>query len=107
MRDIYEYSHLHGLIPRLGFFAGEESIIPWDFNEIIGSIAPRPLLIIAPSWNQYADNDDIQDCVSDARKVYDLYDSGDRLELHVPDDYNRFSDEMKQKTVDWLIKLYR
>ena len=46
---IYEFSHLHGLIPRLGFFAGEESRIPWNFDEIIGCIAPRPVLVIAPS----------------------------------------------------------
>ena len=69
---IYEYSHLHGLIPRLGFFAGEESRIPYDFDEILGCIAPRPMLIIAPEWDQYADKGDIERCINEVRKVYGL-----------------------------------
>src|SRR5690606_1152737 len=40
------YSHLYGLLPRLGFFVGDENRIPVDFPEIISSIAPRNLLVI-------------------------------------------------------------
>ena len=32
---IKTYSHLHGLLPRLGFFAGNESRIPYDFHEVL------------------------------------------------------------------------
>jgi len=99
---IYEFSHLHGLIPRLGFFAGEESRIPWDFDEIIGCIAPRPVLVITPSWDQYADLYDVRNCVEEVRNVYSLYDTGNRPELFVPEDYNRFSEEMKAKVVSWM-----
>ena len=98
---IYEYSHLHGLIPRLGFFAGTENRIPYDFDEILGCIAPRPVLIIAPSWDQYADTDDIKECVNEVRKVYGLYKNSDKPELIIPDDYNRFSPDMKEIMVSW------
>lgn len=40
---IYHYSHLHGLLPRLGFFVGEETRIPYDFHEILASLAPQVL----------------------------------------------------------------
>ncbi len=39
---IARYSHIHGLLPRLGFFIGEESRIPYDYQELLGAIAPRP-----------------------------------------------------------------
>jgi len=100
---IYGYSHIHGLMPRLGFFAGSENRIPFDFDEIIASVAPRPLLIIAPSWDQYSDIDDIRECFDELQNVYELYKSKDKIELSVPDDYNRFTPEMMDQVIDWLV----
>src|SRR5690606_17225691 len=91
---IYAYSHLHGLLPRLWFFAGHESRIPYDFHEILASIAPRPLLVVAPTWDQYASLGDIEDCMREVSRVYRLYGS-DNLHLYTPEDYNRFSPDMK------------
>ena len=102
---IYEYSHLHGLIPRLGFFAGCENRIPYDFDEIIGCIAPRPALIIAPSRDQYADIEDIKKCVGEVRKVYTLFNKSGQPDLIVPEDYNRFSAYMQERMVAWIKKL--
>ncbi|MDD4109157.1 MAG: dienelactone hydrolase family protein, partial [Prolixibacteraceae bacterium] len=99
---IYEFSHLHGLIPRLGFFAGQESRIPWDYDEILGCIAPRPVLVIAPSWDQYADSGDVRNCIESVKSVYNFYNAGNNPELFVPEDYNRFSGEMKDKVVSWV-----
>jgi len=99
---IYGYSHLHGLIPRLGFFAGYENRIPYDFDEILGCIAPRPALIIAPSWDQYADSLDVKQCINEVRKVYSLYKMEDYPELFMPEDYNRLSPSVMEKMVSWL-----
>jgi dienelactone hydrolase len=104
---IYEYSHLHGLIPRLGFFAKNESRIPYDFHEILAAIAPRPLLIVAPSWDQYASFSDIQRCMNEVKKVYGLFRQEEKVELFAPEDYNRFSDEMKTKVVSWMKENFR
>ncbi len=104
---IYEYSHLHGLLPRLGFFVKNESRIPYDYHEILASVAPRPLLIIAPTWDQYASFPDIQKCVNEAGEVYDLYKEKDNMELYAPEDYNRFSDEMKEKMISWMKENFR
>jgi pimeloyl-ACP methyl ester carboxylesterase len=104
---IYEYSHLHGLIPRLGFFVKNETHIPWDFHEILAAIAPRPLLVIAPTWDQYASFTDIQHCMDDVKKVYQLYKAEDKIGVFSPEDYNRFSDDMKDKVVEWMKEEFR
>ena len=104
---IYEYSHLHGLLPRLGFFAQNEERIPYDFNEILAAVAPRPLLIVAPTWDQYASFPDINHCLSEVKKVYDLYKQKDKVELFAPEDYNRFSEEMKSKVISWMKQNFR
>lgn len=104
---IYEYSHLHGLLPRLGFFIDHEKNIPYDFHEIIAAIAPRPVLIIAPTWDQYASFAGIQQCMEEVNKVYDLYKQKDKLEFFSPEDYNRFSDEMKDKVILWMNEYFK
>lgn len=99
---IKAYSHLHSLLPRLGFFVGNENRIPFDFHEILGSIAPRPLLIIAPIYDKDAHPEDISLCVKESEKVFQLYERNENIKLFVPDDYNRFSPEMRESFFDWL-----
>lgn len=99
---IYEYSHLHGLLPRLGFFVDEEDRIPYDFHDIMAAIAPRPLMIIAPTWDQYASSDDVHNSLVEVEKVYSLYNQRNSLKIYTPEDYNRFSDEMKEEAIKWL-----
>ncbi len=70
---IKAYSHLHGLLPRLGFFVGNEARIPYDFHEVLACIAPRPLLVIAPVMDKDAILTDVENCVNQAGKIYSLY----------------------------------
>lgn len=103
---IKAYSHLHGLLPRLGFFVGAEGHIPYDFHEILACIAPRPILIIAPQQDKDAHLKDIDNCLKEARNIYDLYDPSGKIELYAPDDFNRFSEEMREKMYEWLTNHY-
>ena len=96
------YSHLHGLLPRLGFFVGNEARIPYDFDEMLAAMAPRPVLVIAPVMDKDANLDDVKTAVQHARQVYGLYDATDNLRVVTPDDYSRFSPEMRETTYDWL-----
>lgn len=99
---IRAYSHLHGLLPRLGFFVGEEARIPYDFHEILACIAPRPVLVIAPALDKDAILKDVNYCVEQARRVYGFYGASDQIQIFSPNDYNRLSDEMRAKTYQWL-----
>jgi hypothetical protein len=104
IEGIKAYSHLHGLIPRLGFFINNEARIPYDFHEIMACIAPRPMLIIAPLMDKDAVYADVRECVEQAGTIYGLSGERDRIELFSPDDYNRFSPEMREKTCRWLLE---
>ncbi|MDD4192068.1 MAG: alpha/beta fold hydrolase, partial [Mangrovibacterium sp.] len=99
---IRAYSHLHGLLPRLGFFAGNESRVPFDFDELLSCIAPRPVLVIAPQFDKDAYLQDIQHCIKNAGEIYGLYGCPDAIELCAPADFNRFSPEMREKITDWF-----
>ena len=96
------YSHLHGLLPRLGYFAGFEQRIPVDYHEVLAAIAPRPVLVIAPVYDKDAHTEDIMASVKAAREVYGLYGVDPGIELSMPDDYNRFSPGMREVMYRWL-----
>ena len=99
---IMTFSHLHGLLPRLGFFVGNEARIPYDFHEILACIAPRPVLVIAPVLDKDATLQDVKYCVEQAKTIYGLYGSPGGLQISAPDDYNRFSNEMRGRMYEWL-----
>lgn len=42
LRRLYD---LHALLPRLGLFADQPSAVPYDYDELLASLAPRPLLL--------------------------------------------------------------
>jgi len=104
---IGHYSHLHGLIPRLGFFVGEEARVPFDYDEMVSLIAPRPALLVAPTLDRYARIADVQREIEGPRKVYRLLGQEDRLQVDTPVDFNRFPPSLQQKTFDWLVEAAR
>lgn len=101
---IKAFSHLHGLIPRLGFFAGNEDRIPYDFHEILACIAPRPLLVIAPALDKTATLEDVRSSVAEAGKIYKLMGAPNKISIASPDDFNRFTNEMQERIYEWADK---
>ncbi len=96
---IARYSHDHDFIPRLGFFIGQERRIPYDFEDLIGLIAPRPLLVVQPQLDRDANPGDVRTAVGEARGVYALYGAPKKLELNEPWDYNR----LPESTLNWIV----
>ena len=43
---VARYSVERDLIPKLGFFIGHEAQIPYDYQDLLGMIAPRPVLVV-------------------------------------------------------------
>ncbi len=96
-------SRWHVLQPRLGAFVGEESRLPYDYHELLALIAPRPLLVVAPKYDREHNLADVEACLGEVQKVYQLLGSRENLSLDVPDDYNRYSPE-RQKEVNAKLK---
>jgi len=118
---------IHGLLPRLGFFKGNEKRLPWDFDEAMALIAPRPLMVVAPQFDQEATFDDVKRSVEVARQVYEALNPEERsasaydynwsaiwrgevahnvpvrsLELYAPPDYNHFTNTMQSVAYHWM-----
>ncbi|MEX0928970.1 MAG: acyl-CoA thioester hydrolase/BAAT C-terminal domain-containing protein [Balneolales bacterium] len=104
---VYGYSHLHGLLPRLGFFLDNEDRIPYDYHEILASVAPNPLLVVAPTWDQYASFDDVDRTVNEAGKVFRLYGAEGNLKFETPEDYNRISPDTKEMIIKWAVENFQ
>jgi cephalosporin-C deacetylase-like acetyl esterase len=99
---IRAFSHLHGLLPRLGFFVDHEARIPFGFHEVLGAIAPRPLMIIAPKNDWNAVLPDIEKAVHEASRIYKLYPRQADLEFIAPESESRFSDEIQAFIFQWF-----
>jgi len=99
---IARFSHERGLMPRLGFFVGQESRIPYDYNELLGAIAPRPVLVVQPQLDRDATPADVHNAVEQARKVYALYDADGKLGLDEPWDYNRLPTVTQDRIMQWI-----
>ena len=99
---IQHYSHLHGLLPRLGFFVGHESRLPFDYDEVLAAISPRPVLLVAPTLDRYAQVADVRLEVEQARKVYRLLGHENALQLETPLGFNGFPAAMQASVFDWL-----
>ena len=99
---IARYSEERALIPRLGFFVGNESRLPYDFPELIAAIAPRPVLVVEPAMDRAGSPAEVHGAVLDARKVYALYNAADKLALDEPVDYMRLTTATQDRAVTWL-----
>lgn len=101
-RLIERFSDLYGTLPRLGFFRGFETHIPVDFDEVLAAIAPRPVLVVAPTLDQYATHEDVLEAVERARGAYALLEAPRNLAVFAPEEYNHFPPSMAAQVVQWL-----
>lgn len=86
------YSHLHGLLPRLGTFADTPALVPVDFDEVLAMNAPRPALLIAPTLDRYAPVVNVRKATASAK----------HLTLITPEDFHRFPAATVRQAVEWL-----
>ncbi|HUQ90720.1 MAG TPA: alpha/beta fold hydrolase [Bryobacteraceae bacterium] len=102
VEGIRHYSHLHGLLPRLGFFAGQEARLPFDFDAALARIAPRRVLLVAPTLDRYARAADVRTEVEEARKAWQVEGRESAFMFDTPEQLNKFDRPMQQRVFDWL-----
>ncbi len=96
------YGGLSGLAPRLGLFAGDEARVPYDYDELLALVAPRPVLVVQPRRDRDAAAGDVRTAVGSARTVYSLYGDAGRLALDEPDDIARLTHATQDRAIAWL-----
>ena len=93
IEGIKQYSHLHGLVPRFGYYLGQERQLPLDYEELLSAIAPRPVLVVAPTLDRYFPVEDVRKTVAMA---------GSHVEIDTPLDFNRLSPSTLVRVAEWL-----
>jgi dienelactone hydrolase len=83
-------------MPRLASYRGRLREIPFDFHELIGALAPRHVLIIAPLGDPNFRAESVDRIAAAARRVYTLYGHPERLRVEHPDCGHDFPREMRE-----------
>lgn len=89
-------------MPRLGFFATNPSLVPVDYAEIISGIAPRPLMVIAPSLDRHADPTAVNETMEKVTNIYGLYSTQQKVRFQTPPEINRMTEPMYAEIADFL-----
>ena len=83
-------------MPRLLDYAGRLADIPFDFPEILGALAPRPVFVNAPLRDANFQWSSVDRVLSAARSVYTLYGASAQLTVAHPDSEHDFPDAQRE-----------
>lgn len=83
-------------MPRMSNYRGRLEEIPYDFPELLGVIAPRPLFVNAPLHDSNFRWKSVDKCAAAARPVYELLGSADNLVVEHPDCDHNFPEDMRE-----------
>ena len=82
---------------KLADYRGRLEDIPFDFHEMIGALAPRHVLIVAPLHDINFQAKSVDRIAAAAGEVFKLYGRPERLRVEHPDCEHDFPDEMREK----------
>lgn len=83
-------------MPRLASYAGHLADIPFDFHEMIGALAPRPIFINAPLKDSNFHWQSVDHVTAAARQVYELYGKRENIRVEHPDCDHSFPESMRR-----------
>jgi dienelactone hydrolase len=102
--DLTGWSH-KGYMPRIASVYGKSpEKMPFDFTEIIGAIAPRPLFINAPLKDSNFDVSGVHDCVDAALPIFKLLNVAHKIVMTNPDAPHDFPLESRKAAYLFLDK---
>lgn len=83
-------------MPRLADYAGRLADIPFDFAEILGALAPRPVFVNAPLRDANFSWQSVDRQISAAQPIYALYGAKSALTAAHPDSEHDFPDAQRE-----------
>lgn len=81
--------------------------MPFDFYEVLASIAPRAIFINAPLHDGNFENQGVRKVVAGAGQVFDLLGANGKLRAVYPDSNHDFRDNQRREAYDWLDKMLK
>lgn len=94
-------------MPRLSDYRGRLDEIPYDFHELLGALAPRPLFVNAPLHDSNFVATSVDRCADAARPVYKLLGDEKNLVIRHPDSNHNFPDDMRAEAYELIDSVLR
>lgn len=91
-------------MPRLAAYKGRSRDIPFDFDEMLAALAPRPVLISAPLRDSNFQAGSVDRVTTTAREVYALQNARENLIVEHPDCEHDFPDPIRERSYAFLSK---
>lgn len=94
-------------MPRMSNYRGRLNDIPFDFTELLGALAPRPLFVNAPLRDSNFRWKSVDRCATAAQPVYELLGAKDALIIRHPESDHNFPDGMRDeayRTIDSVLR---
>jgi dienelactone hydrolase len=85
-------------------YGNQPDRMPFDFTEILGALAPRPVFINAPLGDHNFEVSGVKDCVRAATPVYQLFGADDRLVAIYPEGGHSFGQSSRDAAYAFLAK---
>jgi pimeloyl-ACP methyl ester carboxylesterase len=100
--DLTGWSH-RGYMPRIEtVYNKDPDHMPFDFDEVLASIAPRALFINAPLNDSNFDISGVHDCIDKVMPVYRFFHAENKLVLMTPDAPHDFPPEEREAAYSFL-----
>jgi dienelactone hydrolase len=80
---------------KLASYRGRLAEIPFDFHELLGALAPRPVFVNAPRGDENFRWRSVDEVVKAATPVYELYRARHNLRVEHPDCAHDFPEDMR------------
>jgi dienelactone hydrolase len=97
------WSHLTALVPQIGDYLPEKADIPFDWQELIALVAPRPLFVwYALHDDCFPQTDGLDAMFKDIRGVYGLYGAADDLAWVPFDGPHKFPPDGREQAYKWI-----
>jgi hypothetical protein len=89
-------------MPRLADYRGRLEAIPFDFPELLGALAPRPVFINAPLRDANFRWQSVDQVINAASAIYHLYGALQNLRVQHPDCEHDFPPEVREAAYRFL-----
>jgi len=100
--NICGWSHA-GYMPRIAsVYNNDARLMPFDFTEVLAALAPRPVFINAPLYDDNFEVSGVRDCIIAALPVYKLYGVVDNLKVLHPACGHDFPPDVRMAAYEWL-----
>lgn len=100
--DLTGWSH-DGYMPIIRTeFDRNPAKVPFEFTEVLASLAPRPFFTCSPTGDSNFDVTGVKDCVAAALPVYKLWDAEKKLVAEYPQAGHEFHEETRKKAYRFL-----